>query len=66
MNYYFSTITLFREMKGTFVLLIPSKHIIKGKMMARKSILKLLECNRTEKSFMEHIEIRSDTLARPD
>ena len=29
---YFSTITPFREMKGTFVLLIPSKHIIKGKM----------------------------------
>ena len=63
MTYYFSTITPFREMKGRFVLLIPFKHTIKGEMIARKSILKLLECNRTEKSLTEHIEIRSDTLA---
>lgn len=60
---YFFTITPFREIKGTFVLLIPFKHIIKGKMTARKSILKLLECNRTEKSLIEQIEVRSDTPA---
>jgi hypothetical protein len=43
----FWTVTPFREIKGTFVLLTPSKHILKGKITARKSILKLLECRRT-------------------
>lgn len=34
-------------------------------MTVRKSILKLLDCNWTEQSLIEHIEVRFNTLAWP-
>lgn len=33
---YSSTITLFREVKGTLVFIVPCKHTMKGKRAARK------------------------------